>query len=178
MSSDALFGLSILMSFLAFAIVTKVRIWPRLRVMRRTDALIPLVIPHTFRFVGLRFLVPGVVSPSLSPAFAIPAAYGDLVAAILAGVATLALAARASWAIPIVQRVGRGRPLARNLPRPNRRGHCTWIAGSGVFHPDSRCPIATRYAWAHILAAAAAKAMKRRTNHGYYMTPGQIQNAG
>ena len=34
--------------------------------------------------------------------FAIPAAYGDLVAAILAGVATLALAARAPWAIPIV----------------------------------------------------------------------------
>jgi hypothetical protein len=78
MSSDALFGLSILMSFLAFAIVTKVYIWPRLRVMRRTDALIPLVIPHTFRFVGLSFLIPGVVSPSLSPAFTIPAAYGDL----------------------------------------------------------------------------------------------------
>jgi hypothetical protein len=90
------------MSFLAFAIVTKVYIWPRLRVMRRTDALVALVIAHTFRFVGLSFLIPGVVSPSLSSAFAIPAAYGDLVAAILAGVATLALAARASWAIPIV----------------------------------------------------------------------------
>src|SRR5262244_2173833 len=102
MSSDALFGLSILMSFLAFAIVTKVYIWPRLRVMRRTDALLPLVIPHTFRFLGLSFLVPGVVSPSLSPAFAVPVAYGDLAAAILAGIATLALAARASWAIPVV----------------------------------------------------------------------------
>src|SRR5262245_31212187 len=90
------------MSFLAFGIVTGVYIWPRLRAMRRADALIPLVIPHTFRFVGLSFLVPGVVSPSLSPAFAIPAAYGDLVAAILAGVATLALAARASWSIPMV----------------------------------------------------------------------------
>src|SRR5262249_50976598 len=83
MSSDALFGLSILMSFLAFAIVTKVYIWPRLWVMHRTDGLIPLVIPHTFRFVGLSFLIPGVVSPSLSPAFAIPAAYGDLVALLL-----------------------------------------------------------------------------------------------
>jgi hypothetical protein len=61
-----------------------------------------LVIPHTFRFVGLSFLIPGVVSPSLSPAFAIPAAYGDLAAAILAGIATLALAAGASWAIRIV----------------------------------------------------------------------------
>src|SRR5262245_31158791 len=102
MNSDALFGLSILMSFLAVGLVTKVYIWPRLRMMPRTDALIPLVIPHTFRFVGLSFLVPGVVSPSLSPAFTVPAAYGDMVAAILAGVATLALTARASWAIPMV----------------------------------------------------------------------------
>jgi len=46
--------------------------------------------------------VPGVVSPSLSSDFAAPAAYGDLVAAILAVLATLALQARASWAIAIV----------------------------------------------------------------------------
>ena len=102
MSSTALFGLSILMNFVALAIVTKVYLLPRLRVMPRTQALTALVIPNTFRFLGLSVLVPGVVSPSLSPAFAVPAAYGDLVAAILAGVATLALAARASWAIPIV----------------------------------------------------------------------------
>ena len=102
MNSDALFGLSILMSFIAFGIVTKLYIWPRIRVMRREDALIPLVVPHTFRFVGLSFLIPGVVSPSLPSAFAVPVAYGDLVAAILAIVATLTLSARVSWAIPIV----------------------------------------------------------------------------
>jgi hypothetical protein len=102
MSSQALFGLSILMSFVAFSIVTKLFIWPRLRVMRRDDALIPVVVPHTFRFIGLSFLIPGVASASLPSAFAIPAAYGDLMAAILAVVATLALSARASWAIPIV----------------------------------------------------------------------------
>src|SRR5262249_53688375 len=84
MNTETLFGLSILMSFIASGIVMKLYIWPRLRVMRREDALIPLVIPHTFRFVGLSFLIPGVVFSSLSSAFAIPAAYGDLVAAILA----------------------------------------------------------------------------------------------
>src|SRR5215813_10415661 len=97
----ALFGVSVLMSFVASSIVAALYIWPRLKAMRREDALLPLVIPHTFRFVGLSFLVPGVVSPSLSPAFAAPAAYGDLIAAILAGIAILALAARVSWAIPI-----------------------------------------------------------------------------
>ncbi len=102
MTVQALFGLSVLMSFVAFGIVTKLYIWPRVRVMRREDALIPLVVPHTFRFVGLSFLIPGVVTPSLPTAFAFPAAYGDLVAALLAVVATLALSARASWAIAIV----------------------------------------------------------------------------
>jgi len=52
-----------------------------------------------FRFVGLAFLMPGVVSPTLSPAFAIPAAYGDLAAAVLAIIAVLGLSVRASWAI-------------------------------------------------------------------------------
>jgi hypothetical protein len=102
MNSEALFGLSILMSFIAFGIVAKLFIWPRLRVMRREDALLPLVVPHTFRFVGLSFLIPGVVSRELPSAFAVPAAYGDLVAALLAIVATLALSARAVWAIPVV----------------------------------------------------------------------------
>jgi hypothetical protein len=102
MSIAALFGLSILMSFLAYGIVTKLYIWPWLRVMPREDALTALVVPHTFRFIGLSFLVPGVVSPSLSPDFAAPAAYGDLVAAVLAVIATLALQARASWAIAMV----------------------------------------------------------------------------
>jgi hypothetical protein len=97
-----LFGISVLMSFIAFVMVTKLYIWPPLRVMRPEDALIPLVVPHMFRFIGLSFLVVGVVTPSLQPAFAKPAAYGDLVAAILAIAATLALSAHASWAIAIV----------------------------------------------------------------------------
>ena len=99
---QALFGLSILMSFVAFGLVTKLYIWPRLRMLERDDALVPLVVPHTFRFVGLSFLVPGVVSPSLPSAFAAPAAYGDLVAAILAVATTLALSRRASLSTLLV----------------------------------------------------------------------------
>lgn len=90
------------MSFLAFGIVALLYVWPRLRVMQVEDAVLPLVVPHAFRFVGLSFLVTGVVSPALSPEFAAPAAYGDLIAAVLAVVSTLALSARASWAIPMV----------------------------------------------------------------------------
>jgi hypothetical protein len=102
MGIQALFGLSILMSFVAFGLVTRLYIWPRLRVMARYDALLPLVVPHTFRFVGLSFLVPGVVSPALPPAFAVPAAYGDLGATLLAIAASLALFRRARLAIVLV----------------------------------------------------------------------------
>jgi hypothetical protein len=54
------------------------------------------------RFIGLSFLVPGVVSSSIPAAFAMPAAYGDLVAGSLAIAAVLALSRHASWAIPLV----------------------------------------------------------------------------
>ena len=83
MPVQALFGLSVLLSFVAFGIIAKLYIVPKLRAKHRQDAVLPLVVLHTFRFVGLSFLVPGVVSPSLSPAFAAPAAYGDLIATIL-----------------------------------------------------------------------------------------------
>src|SRR5262249_15572093 len=99
MDVRTLFGLSVIMSFIAFGIVTKLYIWPPLSVMRPEDALTALVVAHTFRFVGLSFLVPGVVSPSLPSAFASSAAYGDLAAAALAVAATLALCAHAGWAI-------------------------------------------------------------------------------
>jgi hypothetical protein len=50
MNSEALFGLSILMCFIAFGSLAKLYIWPRVRAIRREDALRSLVIPHTFRF--------------------------------------------------------------------------------------------------------------------------------
>jgi len=103
MNTHALLGLSALMSFVASIVAANLFVWPRLRTMARGDALVPLVAPHMFlRTIGLAFLGPGVVSPSLSAAFAAPAAYGDLVAGVLAIAATLALARRASWAIALV----------------------------------------------------------------------------
>jgi len=55
MNIQALFGLSVFMSFVAFGLVTHLYIWPRLRFLERDNALISLVVPHTFRFIGLSF---------------------------------------------------------------------------------------------------------------------------
>jgi hypothetical protein len=84
MSQLALYGTGIALSFISWGLVTAHYIWPELRRRSRAEALRPLLLLHSFRFVGLAFLVPGVVSPELPIAFANPAAYGDLLAAILA----------------------------------------------------------------------------------------------
>ena len=84
MQSQLSFFASIAFSFIAWGMVTARYIWPELRVRQRAEALRPLLILHSFRFMGLAFLVPGVVSPDLPPAFAHSAAYGDIIAAILA----------------------------------------------------------------------------------------------
>ena len=84
MLSQLCFFSSIAFSFIAWGNVTARYIWPRLRLLQRSEALQPLLILHSFRFIGLAFLVPGVVSPDLPSAFAHSAAYGDIVAATLA----------------------------------------------------------------------------------------------
>src|SRR5262249_6902544 len=80
----AMFGISVILSFISWGIIAKRYIWPVLRRVPRTEALRPLLLLHTFRFVGLAFVIPGVVSPDLPVAFARPAAYGDLTTSILA----------------------------------------------------------------------------------------------
>jgi len=90
----ALFGISIAFSFITWGIVLARYLLPELRRQSRADAMQPLILLHCFRFVGLSFLVPGVVSPDLPPAWAVPAAYGDLIAAVLALLALAALKSR------------------------------------------------------------------------------------
>ena len=82
MSQLWFFG-SIAFSFTAWGIVTARYIWPELRLRERAEALQPLLILHSFRFIGLAFLVPGVVSPDLPPAFAHPAAILALLSLLL-----------------------------------------------------------------------------------------------
>ncbi len=103
MDVRVIFALSALLSFVSSLVIATLYVWPWLRAKARDHALVSLVAPHMFiRFIGLSFLVPGVVSPALPAAFAVPAAYGDFVAGILAITATIALAKRASWAIAAI----------------------------------------------------------------------------
>jgi hypothetical protein len=94
MQPQAMFGISILLGFVVWGMIGARYIWPALRGRPRAEAVRPVLLLHAFRYVGLAFLVPGVVSPDLPDAFARPAAYGDLVTSLLALLAIATLKSR------------------------------------------------------------------------------------
>ena len=102
MDTQAIFGLQFLLSLVVWGLIAKWLLTPWLDSKPRREALFWLTLPHAFRHVGLVFLVPGLVAQPLPEAFAGPAAYGDLIAAVLALLALIAL--RAGWvgAVPMV----------------------------------------------------------------------------
>jgi hypothetical protein len=94
MQPQVIFGVSVLLAFIVWGMIGARYIWPALRARPRTEALRPVLLLHSFRFIGLVFLVPGVVSPDLPAAYAQPAAYGDLATSVLALLAIAMLGSR------------------------------------------------------------------------------------
>jgi len=129
----ALFGISIAFSFVAWGTFVALYVWPELRRQPRADALQPLLLLHGFRFVGLSFLVTGAVSPDLPAAWAGPAAYGDLVAAILALLALAALPSRLGLALAWVFNLWGTADLLYAFYRGNRAGLEPGQLGAGYY---------------------------------------------
>lgn len=101
MTAFQIFGLQFAMSLVVYALIAVWYVAPRLAPLPLGRALAPLLFLHAFRHLGMVFLVPTVVGPSLQPEFAVPAAYGDLLAALLALAAIVALRSGAAAAIPL-----------------------------------------------------------------------------
>jgi len=95
MPFPALFGISVTFGLVVWGAVAWHYILPALRERPSPENLKPILLLHGFRFLGLAFVVPGVVSPELPAAFAQPVAYGDLISAILALLALAILGTRA-----------------------------------------------------------------------------------
>jgi hypothetical protein len=142
MPVQALFGISVALSFVAWAIVTAHFIWPELRDRSRIDALRPLLILHTFRFVGLSFLIPGVVSPDLPAAFAAPAAYGDIVAAILALLSLAALRSQLGVALVWIFNIWGSVDLLNAFYQGNHAGLLAGQLGAAFYIPTAIVPFA------------------------------------
>ncbi len=94
MPSPLLFAISAAFGSAAWGAVAWHYIWPMLRERPNPENLKPILLLNGFRFLGLAFVVPGVVSPELPAAFAQPVAYGDLITAMLALLALATLGTR------------------------------------------------------------------------------------
>jgi len=89
METTILFGISVLMSLIVWNKLSKKYLWLQIKDRELKKAAEPILVLHSFRFAGLSFLVPGVVHAGLNPAWAMPAAFGDFTAAILAFITLL-----------------------------------------------------------------------------------------
>ena len=140
MSQLWFFG-SIAFSFIARGIVTARYIWPELRLRQQADSLRPVLILHSFRFIGLAFLVPGVVSPDLPSAFAHSAAYGDIIAAMLALLALLLLPSAAAVAAAWIFSLWGTADLFNAFYQANHAGVMAGQLGATYFIPTLIVPL-------------------------------------
>lgn len=102
MPVDYILPVSITFALVAWTFTMVWYIHPVLRQYPLDRALEPLLLIHCFRYIGLMFLVPGVTTEVLDPRFAQPAAYGDLLTAVLAFLAIAALRLKVRWAMGAV----------------------------------------------------------------------------
>src|SRR5437868_8769783 len=141
MQSELAFFGSIAFSFIAWGMVAARYIWPELRLRERAEALRPLLILHSFRFIGLAILVPGVVSPDLPPAFAHSAAYGDIVAAILALISLLLLPGVAGVTVAWLSSLWGSADLLNAFYQANHAGMLAGQLGAAFFLPTLIVPL-------------------------------------
>ena len=120
MPSSVLFGISVMFGLAVWGTVAWQYIWRALRERSNPENLKPILMLHGFRFLGLAFVAPGVVSPDLPATFVQPVAYGDLISAILALLALATLGTRREGGNVGFQYLRNSGPALRLLPgRPH-----------------------------------------------------------
>ena len=141
MQTQFAFYASIAFGLTAWGIVAALYVWPELRLRQRAEALRPLLVLHSFRFVGLAFLVPGVVSPGLPSAFANAAAYGDIIAAILALLALIRLPSTSGVVMAWIFNVWGTADLFNAFYQANHAGIMAGQLGATYFIPTLIVPL-------------------------------------
>src|SRR5262249_40406064 len=92
---------NLVLSTLVFWIAARIYLIPKLRELEASAVVLPILLLHAMRHLGLMFLAPGAVYYGMPPGFATPAAYGDLLAAALALLAIAAVTGRSRVARPL-----------------------------------------------------------------------------
>ncbi len=94
MSAQLVFQTHLILGYVAWLLCFGTYTWPRLKAMDAVEAQRAIATLHSFRFFGLVFIVPGVVSPDLPASFAAFAAYWDFATGLLAILALLTVRIR------------------------------------------------------------------------------------
>ena len=94
--------LNLILSTLIFGVAARIYLVPRLGDLDTRTVLVPILLLHAFRHLGLMFLSPGATEPTIPSQFAYPAAIGDFIAAVLAMVSVPAVMYRWNNAKPLV----------------------------------------------------------------------------
>lgn len=94
--------INLLLSTAVFWAAARIYVLPQLHQLSPRTVLVPILLLHSLRHLGLMFLAPGATYAGIPAQFAYPAALGDLLAATLAAAALVALAKGARIAWPLV----------------------------------------------------------------------------
>jgi len=93
---------NLVFSTFVFWLAARIYLMPALPRLEPRAVLLPILLLHAGRHLGLMFLAPGAIYAGMPAEFAYPAAVGDLLAALLAVAAIPAVAARVRMAWPLV----------------------------------------------------------------------------
>jgi hypothetical protein len=94
--------LNLIATTVVFYVAARIYLMPQLGRLRPRTVLIPILLLHSLRHLGLMFLTRGATYPGLPPQFAYPAALGDLLTAVLAFVAIFFVSRNSAYARPLV----------------------------------------------------------------------------
>ena len=99
---DRILTLNLIATTVVFYVVARIYLLPNLGRLRPAAVLIPILLLHSLRHLGLMFLTRGATYPGLPWQFAYPAAFGDLISAALAFTALFLVIADSVLARPLV----------------------------------------------------------------------------
>ena len=71
---DRILTFNLIGTTLVFYVVARLYLLPRLGELAPRNVLVPILLLHSLRHLGLMFLAPGAVHPGMPPQFAYPAA--------------------------------------------------------------------------------------------------------
>jgi len=100
--SDRILTLNLVANTAIFYIAVRLYLVPLLPRLRPQQVLLPILLLHSTRHLGMMFLTRGATYPGLAAQFAYPAAFGDLLTAIIALVTIPLLIRGSAMAKPAV----------------------------------------------------------------------------